>query len=50
MQEYLLLLVCVRVGVLDVCHGLPEARSDTVHGDIEKLVVCHVGTDIEYIC
>ena len=32
-----------------MCHGLAEARSDTVQDDVNELVICHLGTHIESI-
>ena len=32
-----------------MCHGLAETRGHTVHNDFNKVVVSHLGTDIESI-
>ena len=32
-----------------MCHGLREARGDTSQDDIDEMVVCQLGIDIESI-
>ena len=32
-----------------MCHGLAEARGDTVQADIDEVMVGHLGVDIECI-
>ena len=48
-KEFLLLLGSVREEVFVVCHGLPEANSNTILDDIDQVVVCHLGINIKSI-
>ena len=32
-----------------MCHGLAEVRGDAVQDDVDKVVICHLGLDIESI-
>ena len=32
-----------------MCHGLAEARGDTVQDDVDQVVVSHLGIDIQSI-
>ena len=32
-----------------MCHGLAQARRDTIPDDGDKVVICHLGIDIESI-
>ena len=49
MQEFLLLLGYVKMEVLTVCHGLVEARSNTVQYDVDQALCSHLGIDINSI-
>ena len=46
-EYFLLLLGWVKVEVLTICHSLAEARDDNVQDNVDKVVVCHFGIDIE---
>ena len=48
-EEFFLLFGCVRAEVLAVCHVLVEVSSNTVQNEVDKVVVSHVGIDIESI-
>ena len=48
-EEFLLPLGWVRTEVFVMYHGLAEARGDTVQDDIDKVMVRHLGIDIESI-
>ena len=30
-----------------MCHGLAETRANTIQDDIDEVVICHLGLDIE---
>ena len=47
MEEFLLLLRWVRVEVFVMCHGLVEARCNTIQDDVNEVMVNHLGIDIE---
>ena len=32
-----------------MCYGLAEARGDTVQDNVDEVVICHLGIDIESI-
>ena len=49
MDEFLLPLGWVTTEVFVMCHGLAEARGDTVQDDINKMMVSHLGIDIKSI-
>ena len=48
-EECFLPLGWVRTEDFVMCHGLAEARRDTVQDDIDEVVVRHLGIDIESI-
>ena len=48
-EEFLLPLGWVRTEVFVMCHGLAEARSDTVEDDVDQVVVDHLSIDIKSI-
>ena len=48
-KEFFLPLGWVRTEVFVMCHGLAEARGDTVQDDIDEVVVSYLGIDIESI-
>ena len=49
MKEFLFPLEWVGAEVLVVCHGLAEARCDTIQDDIDPIVLIDVGIDIQSI-
>ena len=48
-EEFLVPLGRVRTEVFVVCHGLAEARGDTVQDEVNEVMVSHLGVDIESI-
>ena len=48
-EKFLLPLEWVRTEVFIVSHALVQARGDTVLDDIDKVMVTHLGIDIESI-
>ena len=48
-EEFFLPLGWVRTEVVVMCHGLAEARGDTVQDDIDEVMVSYLGIDIESI-
>ena len=48
-EKFLLPLVWVRAEVCLVCHGLVEARDNTIQDNVDEVVVSHLGIDIESI-
>ena len=49
MEEFLLPLEWVRTEVFVMCHGLAQARSDTIQDDIDEVMVSHLSIDSESI-
>ena len=49
MEEFFLPLGWVRTEVFVMCHGLAEARGDTIQDDIDEVMLHHLGVDIESI-
>ena len=48
-EEFFLPLEWVRTTVFVVCHGLVEARGDTIQDDVDTMMVSQVGIDIKSI-
>ena len=48
-EEFLLPLGWVRTDVFVMCHGLAEAKDDTVQDDVDQVVVGHLSIDIKSI-
>ena len=49
MEEFLLPFGWVRAKVFVVCHGLAEARGDTISDDIDQVMVSQLGIYIKSI-
>ena len=48
-EEFLLPLGWVRAEVFIMCHGQVMSSSDTIQVDVDKVMVSHLGIDIESI-
>ena len=49
LTKFLVPLRWITEEVLAVCHGLTEARGDTIQDALDKMVVCYLCIDMESI-